>query len=264
MWMSLAPALNRLHQQVVHEVDDRAAVDQRLDVHQVDVGAVGLQLDGAFVDVGGHRVDFEAFVVAARQRPLDAAAEGEHRADAELRDPLDLVDLLEILRIGHGDAERVADLEQGERVEPLGDPPRDQPHGDRVDDAVAEPRGRHAEMAFDERQDGLFLDHAHVDQRFAEPQAFLRTFGQGLVELLRRDDVGADEQLAERAGAAQRRDGGGGFRRCRRVTELIAKSSVLALPVSPNTSNRAPTPVTLSTSLQSAPGFASFIAPPIR
>ena len=78
MWMSLAPALIACIKQVVHQVDDRAAVDQGLDVHQVDVGAVGLQLDGALVDVGGHRVDFKAFIVAAGQRPLDAAAEGEH------------------------------------------------------------------------------------------------------------------------------------------------------------------------------------------
>ena len=118
-------------------------------------------------------------------------------------------------------------------------------------------------MAFDERQDGLFLDHAHVDQRFAEPQAFLRAFGQGLVELLRRDNVGADEQLAERAGAVNGRDGSGGFRVVDR-DRTHNKKLRMALPVSPNTSNRAPTPVTLSTSLQSAPGFASFIAPPIR
>ena len=53
-------------------------------------------------------------------------------------------------------------------------------------------------MAFDERQDRVLLHHAHLDQHFAQPQALLRALGQRLVQLLRRDDVGADELLAER------------------------------------------------------------------
>ena len=52
-----------------------------------------------------HGVDFEAFLVAPRQRALDAAAEGEHRPHFQPRDSLDFVDLLQILRIGHRHAE---------------------------------------------------------------------------------------------------------------------------------------------------------------
>ena len=72
------------------------------------------------VDVGGDRVDFEAFFVAARQRPLNAAAKREHGPHTKMRDPFDFVDLLEVLRVGHRDADRIAHLEQRNRVEPLG------------------------------------------------------------------------------------------------------------------------------------------------
>ena len=58
-------------------------------------------------------------------------------------------------------------------------------------------------MAFDERQDRFFLDHAHFDERFTEPQTLLRTFGQGLIELFGRDEVGADQLLAERRPAGR-------------------------------------------------------------
>ena len=94
--------------------------------------------------------------------------------------------------------ERVADFEQRHRVELLGHAARQQPHRHRVDHAVAQPHGRHAEVVLDERQDRFFLHHAHLDQHFAQPQALLRTLGQRQVELLRRDDVGADQLLAER------------------------------------------------------------------
>ena len=80
--VNIARALaNRLHEQVVHQVDDRAAVDHRLDVGEIDLGGVGLQLHGRLVQVGRHGVDFETFFVAARQRPLDAAAEREDGPD---------------------------------------------------------------------------------------------------------------------------------------------------------------------------------------
>ena len=53
-------------------------------------------------------------------------------------------------------------------------------------------------MAFDERQDRIFLHHAHLDEHFAEPQTLLRTFGERLIQLLRRNEVGADQLLTER------------------------------------------------------------------
>ena len=158
----------------------------------------GLQLHRRLVDVGRDRVDFEAVFVAPRQGALNAAAKGEHRPDAEVGDPLNLVDVFKILRVGHGDAQRVADLEQRNRIETFCDSSRNQPHRDRIDHAVAESRGRHAQMAFDIRQNGFLLNHAHLDQGFAEPQTLLRTFRQRPVQLVRRDDVGPDQLLAER------------------------------------------------------------------
>ena len=186
-----------------------------------------------------------------------------------MRDPLDFVELLEILRVGHRDAERVADLEQRDRVEPLGHPPRQQPHGDRIDHAVAQPRGRHAQMALDERQDRVFLDHAHFDQHFAQPQALLRTFGQGLVQLLGRDEVGADQLLAERRPAARRggRDGtaAAGLRSHRSLIDVHSTKLRTALPVSPKHFEPGADARHLQHfAAQAPPGFASFNAPPIR
>ena len=168
-----------MHEQVIHQVDDRAAVDHRLDVGQVDFGGVGLKLDGGFVEVSGDRIDFEAFFVATGQRALDAAAKREHGPHMQVGDSFDFVELFEILRVGHGDADRVADFEEGDCVEPLGNFAWQQAHGDRVDHAVAEAHGRNAQVAFDERQDRVFLHHAHFDECFAEAEAFLRAFGEG-------------------------------------------------------------------------------------
>jgi hypothetical protein len=53
-------------------------------------------------------------------------------------------------------------------------------------------------MAFDERKDLILLHHAHFDERFAKPQAFLRTLCQGEIELLGRDECGANKLLTER------------------------------------------------------------------
>ncbi len=169
---------NRLHEQVIHEVDDRAAVDHRLDVRQIDFRGIGLQLHGRLVQIGRHRVDFEAFFVAPRQRALNAAAEREHGPYTQAGDPFDFVELLQILRIGHGHADRVANFEQRDRVQSLGHPARQQPHGDGVDHTVAEPRGRHPQVSFDERQDRILLHHARLDEHFAEPQSLLRAFRQ--------------------------------------------------------------------------------------
>ena len=72
---------NRLHQQVVHEIDDRAAIDHGLHVGEVHFGGVGLELHGGFIQIRGDRVDFKAFFVAARQSALNAAAKRKHGPD---------------------------------------------------------------------------------------------------------------------------------------------------------------------------------------
>ena len=107
---------DRLHQQVIHQVDDRAAVDHRLDVCEIDFGRVRLQLHGRLVQVGRHTVDFKPFFITPRQCPADAAVERKHRPDLEPGHPLDLVDVFKILRVGQRHTERAADFEQGQGV----------------------------------------------------------------------------------------------------------------------------------------------------
>ena len=74
-------------------------------------------------------------------------AKREHRANSQPRDSLDLVELFQILRVGHRHADRVAHFEQRDRVEPLGNSARQQSNRDGVDHAVAQPNGRHAQVA---------------------------------------------------------------------------------------------------------------------
>ena len=106
--------------------------------------------------------------------------------------------MLEVLRIGHRDGQRVADFEQRERIELLGDAAWQKPHGYRVDHAVAEPRGGNAQVALDVREDVVLLYHAHFNEGFAEAQALLRALRERLIELLGRDEGRTDKLLAER------------------------------------------------------------------
>src|SRR5262245_5320831 len=130
-------------------------------------------------------------------------------------------------------------------------------------------------MPLDERQDRILLHHAHLDQRFAELQAFLRTFGQRPIELLRRNETGADQLLAERRSARPWAGSGRRTASARTLCGPIRFTFVnrhrvhctklrIAPPESRNISSREPTPVALSTSRHNAPAFASFSAPPIR
>ena len=64
---------------------------------------VVLEFDGGLVQVGRDRIDLEAILVAPLDHPLDPAADREHRPDLETGDPLQVVHLLEVLRVAHGD-----------------------------------------------------------------------------------------------------------------------------------------------------------------
>jgi hypothetical protein len=109
---------------------------------------------------------------------LDTAAERKNGTYVQACNPLDFVEMLQVLGVGHRHTDRVAHLEQRNCVEALGNLARQQSNRNWIDHAVAKPHGRYAQMLFNKWQDRVFLHHAHFDEHLAEPQAFLRTLGE--------------------------------------------------------------------------------------
>jgi hypothetical protein len=264
------PLADGLHDQVVDEIDDGAAVGQCVDLAQVDVDGVDLQFDGVVGKIGRDGVDLEALLVHAADHPLDGRPHGEYRSHGQPGDPLELVDLFQVLRLGHGDGQHAADVEHGQHAIRFGDVPGHDSDHQRIDHAVAQPHHRQSQLPLDERQDLLLVDKAQIDQRFAQAIVRLRLAEQRRFELFLRDQAGADQVIAEPRCARNRRRrevhsvrrrrlrrGGlafGGGRHCTKLPTADVRSLKI--------SNRFATAVTARISAQSEFGDASLSSPP--
>jgi hypothetical protein len=100
---------DRRQEDGVAQLHDRRLAGLVLEVDDVDrVVGDRREVDVLDVDVADHRVEVGALVVVARQRGLDGGVGGDHRIDVVLGEELELVDRVDVRRVGHRDDQRRA------------------------------------------------------------------------------------------------------------------------------------------------------------
>ena len=191
------PLPQGLHDQEVDEVDDRAPLVALVGGLQFDLNGVFRNLHRRGVQVGGYRVDAKSLLVAALDHPPDAGTAGKHGADAEVREPLDFVDVPQVLRFGHGHAEGPPHAEEGQRGKCFRTLLRDQTHHQGVHHPVAELDRRHPQATLENRQELLLGDEAQLHERLSQLQAQVRLLLEGILQLLGRHQPGLQELVAE-------------------------------------------------------------------
>jgi hypothetical protein len=192
--------LDRRQQDRVAQLDHRGLAGLVLEVDDVDRLVRGArEIDVVDVDVAHHLVDVGAPVVVARQRGLERALRRDDRLDVVLGEELELVDRVDVRRVGHRDDQRRARPPHRDHLVLLAGLARHQLEHRLLDLDLAEVDRRQAVLPGDELRQILVLDVAEPRQRRAEPLARPLGFFLRLLQLLEREHLLAHQQLSDPA-----------------------------------------------------------------
>ena len=202
MWMSLAPALHRVDQHPVDQLDHRRVFDLRLGgdfllrlLHHLDVFARGLHvLEEAL------QLLLIVGVMLLDQVPQGELAR-EHREEIEPGDELEIFQQAVVGRIGHGDGEGTA-LPLERKNHRLGrQVGRHQLDDLGIDFEAGKIHRRHAILPGQELGDLQLGHQPQLDQDVAKPMLARLLLDEGLRQLLPRDQPLAEQDLTEPVGA---------------------------------------------------------------
>ena len=192
--------LDRGEQDRVAQLDDRRLAGLVLEIDDVDglVGDRG-EVDVVDVELADHLIEIGALVVVARQRRLEARLRRDDRLDVVLGEELELVDRVDVRRIGHRDDQRRAVAADRDDLMLLADLARHELEHARVDLDLRQVDRRQAVLLRDELSQRLVVDVTETRQRRA--QAFARALGfvLRLLKLLEREHLLANQQLSNTA-----------------------------------------------------------------
>ena len=156
------------------------------------------ELDLLLVEAGHHLVVGGAGVVVALDRRAGSpVSRRDDRLDVEAGEELDVVDGVEVRRIGHRHDERRAGARDRDDLVLVADLARDELEHLLIDLVLVEVDRGHAVLRREEVGDLAVGDVAELGQRGAQVLAGLALLVLRLPELLEADELLADEQLAE-------------------------------------------------------------------
>ena len=130
-------------------------------------------------------------------RAFDVAGGRDQRLDVAVRDRADVVERVDVRRVGHRHEQLAVAFADGDRAVPAGERFGEQRRGGGIDRVFGEVDEFEADL-FGERPDEVaLLDHAHVDQHAADRLGRAPVFLERLLELFRRDHAQLDQDLTE-------------------------------------------------------------------
>jgi hypothetical protein len=194
--------LDRVEEDGVDEADDRRALGLLLQLHEVDVVTIDGEIDLFLGELREHVVVVRgaAGVVGALDRGDDPGLRGHDRLDVEAREELDVVDGVEVRRIGHGHDERRAGARERDDLVLLADLARDELDEVGLHLVLVQVDRGDAVLGREEMGDFPVGNVAELCQGVAEVRAVLALLFLRLAELLEADELLADEELAEAVG----------------------------------------------------------------
>ena len=191
--------LDRREQRDVDEIDDRAALDHAVQVRRrTFVNRLALDdFDIALDQAGEKRIDIDVAGGVFLQVFLDVRLNGEHGLNLAFGQAAQAVDGGQALRLDHGDGERIAHLEHGNRPEltPLLVRQHLDEHG--IDQAVSQRNAFDTETAGERVGQRGAGAHALLDEQFPKPAAGLALLGQRAVELFSRHRALLEQRFAD-------------------------------------------------------------------
>ncbi len=194
--------LDGVEQDEVHQLHDRCFPGALLQVDHVAVALVVVDDRDLRVVEALHEVLVRGPLlgVVALDGLLDGRLGGDHRLDVVAGVELDVVDGEDVRRIAHGDDERAAGAVHRHHLVLLGDGLGDELDDLGVDVEVLQVDGGHAVLLGEEAGEVALGDGALLHQQGADARAGLALLLLGLLELLQRDEVLANEELTEASG----------------------------------------------------------------
>ena len=181
---------HRLGHDRVHELDDRGILDGHLEI-------------GVLVLLGGighdarHRLHLGVHAGVLLDRGLDIVGGRHHREHVAAGDRADVVQRVDVGRIGHRHQQPSVALADRQRAIPAGQGLGEQRRCERIDLEVREIDELEADLLGERTHEVGLPDHAKVDQDAAERFGRLAVFLEGDLELLGLDIAELDEDLAE-------------------------------------------------------------------
>ena len=168
-----------------------------LELEEVDVLLVAGELDLLLVEARHHLVVGGAGVVVLLDRVVDRGLARDDRLDVVAGQELQVVDGVEVRRVGHRDDERVAGARDGDDLVPLARLLRDELQDLGVDLVLLEVDRRDAVLLAEEARDLVVGDVAELGERVAEVLPGLLLLVLRVPQLRERDELLADEELAQ-------------------------------------------------------------------
>jgi hypothetical protein len=188
---------DRVHQDEVHQLDDRRVLGRlEVDLLLLLLGDVHL-----LVGLAEDLVERGALLrVVAIDGLADARLRGHHRLDVVPGRELEVVDRIDVRRVGHRHDQRLARAIHRDDQVLLRNLLLHQLDDLRVDLEVLQVDRRDAVLLAEEVGELVLLDRSDLDQGGADPGAVLLLLLLRFAELLDRDQVFPDEQFTEAAG----------------------------------------------------------------
>ncbi len=160
--------LDGVEQDHVDEPNNGRILARLLELHQVELFALRAELDLFFVEAGHHLFVRGAVLVKAFDGRLDGRFGGDDRLDVEAGQKLDVVDGVEVRRIGHRHDERRSGARDRDDLVLVADVLRDELQNVLIDLVLVEVDGRDAVLR--RKEIGYFAvgDVAELGERRAE------------------------------------------------------------------------------------------------
>jgi hypothetical protein len=143
------------------------------------------------------QLDLARLRVVARDRLLHARLRDDHRLDVQPRHELDVVHGEDVRRVDHRQSQRRPDAREGEDRVLVGHLARDEPDDRVLDVERLQVDRRNPVLAREHGRDHVVGDQPHLDEVEAETPPVLALEFERFAELLRGQEIFADEDFAE-------------------------------------------------------------------
>ena len=187
------PLLDRVQEDHVHEPHDRRVLARLLELEEVHVLLFAGEVDLLLVEAGHHLVVRGAGVVVLLDGRDDRRLARDDRLDVVAREELEVVDGVQVRRVGHRHDERVAGARDGDDAVLLALLLRDELHDVGVDLVLGEVDRRDAVLLREEVGDLVVRDVPELRERVAEVAAPLLLLLLRGAELREGDELLPDE-----------------------------------------------------------------------
>ena len=197
MWMSLARFLIALSRMTLHSLMTGASPDAFSRSTTLTSSSSPPSSTGVGVDVAEHVVVADLLLVVARDRFVDRDLGGDHDLDVEAGAELQIVDRVDVRRIGHRHDQRRAGAIDRQELMALGELRRNELEDVGRDLEVGEVDRRDAILLRKEVGQLLLIEDAELGQAVAQPCTGFTLLFLRFLQLRERDQILADQQLTQ-------------------------------------------------------------------